>query len=310
MQADLSPVLYMLLLLGTGFALGKGRLLRSEHIGALPALLLNIAYPALIIRSVTTVDVRSLAAESIAVVVVTMAVTLALFFVGRRVLRGHKNAARRPLIIFSMAIGNIVYVALPVIRAVFGDIGVYYTMLHSTAQDVIIWTLYYALFVGGGVLRGMKLKKLVSPCFIALIIALVLAVLGIRPQGVFDDFLSGLGALTIPLALVYVGGVLALSGSIRDWIPDRDTVMISVAKVLIVPLAVFGVMQLVPVSLEIRVLLAVCFSAPATVMSTIWAGQYGFDEKFSIKVLISSTLLFLVAAGVFIVLYGSQNIGG
>jgi predicted permease len=156
----------------------------------------------------------------------------------------------------------------------------------------------------------MKLKKLVSPCFIALIIALVLAVLGIRPQGVFDDFLSGLGALTIPLALVYVGGVLALSGSIRDWIPDRDTVMISVAKVLIVPLAVFGVMQLVPVSLEIRVLLAVCFSAPATVMSTIWAGQYGFDEKFSIKVLISSTLLFLVAAGVFIVLYGSQNIGG
>ena len=84
MQADFSPVLSMVLLIGTGFALSKIRLLRSDHIDALPALLLNIAYPALIISSVTSVNVRRLAAQSVVVIVVTIAVTLTLFFVGRR----------------------------------------------------------------------------------------------------------------------------------------------------------------------------------------------------------------------------------
>lgn len=310
MQADFSSMLLMVMLIAAGFILKKTKLLGDNHINALPAILLNIAYPALIINSVTSVDIRSLAAESLYVVGITIAITLLLFFLGRVVLRKYKNDARKPLIIFSMAVGNIAYVALPVIRAVFGDTGVYYTMLHSSAQDIIIWTLYYSYFVGGGTFKKMGLKKLISPCFIALIIAISLAAFGIKPMGVVSEFLGALGGLTIPLALIYIGGVLALHKGIKEWKPDKDTTIISVVKVLVIPFAVFGIMQLVPVSMEIRVLMAVFFSAPATIMSTIWAKQYGYDYKFSIKVLIISTLLFIVAACIFIVLYGTQSLGG
>jgi len=94
MQADYSSVLYMVLLIATGFALVKTRLLRGDHIGALPALLLGVAYPALIINAVTSVDVRSLAAQSVWVVGVTIAVTLALFFAGRLVLRRYNTVCR------------------------------------------------------------------------------------------------------------------------------------------------------------------------------------------------------------------------
>ena len=302
MQAG--AVLLMVMLMAAGYILRKARLLGDAHTDALPAILLHIAYPALIVGSVTSIDIRSLASESLVVVGATIAITLLLFVLGQAVLSRYADRDRKPLMLFFMAVGNIAYVALPVIRALFGDAGVYYTMLHSSAQDLIIWTLYYSYFFGGGTLRDVRLKKLLSPGLIALVIAVPLAVLGLRPAGVLRDLLSMLGGLTVPLALLYIGGVLARHRA-SDWKPDRDTVLISVGKVLVVPLGVFGVMQLVPASPDIRLLLAVCFAAPAPVMGTLWAKQYGYDHRFSVKALIYSTLLFLLAAGGFMVLKAS-----
>jgi len=309
MEAGLSPVLLMIMLIAAGYTLRKTGILGSAHTDALPAILLHIAYPALIVGSVTSLDIGSLASESLVVVGATIVITLLLFVLGRAVLSRYGNLDRKPLILFSMAIGNIAFVALPVIRVVFGDTGVYYTMLHSSAQDLIIWTLYYSYFVGGGTFQGLRLKKLISPSFVALLISIPLAALGLKPGGVIKDFLSMLGGLTVPLALLYIGGVLA-SHSAADWKPDRDTVLLSVGKVLIIPLAVLGVMQFVPAAPQIRLLLTVCFAAPVPVMSTIWAKQYGYDHRFSVTALLYSTVLFLLAAGGFIAFYGNGPILG
>lgn len=309
MQAGLSPVLLMIMLIAAGYILHKTGLLKDAHTDALPVILLHIAYPALIVGSVTSLDIGSLASESLIVVGGTVVITLLLFLLGRAVLSRYRDRSRKPLILFSMAVGNIAYVALPIIRTVFGDAGVYYTMLHSSAQDLIIWTLYYSCFVGGGTFQDMKLTKLISPSFVALLIAILLAVLGLKPAGVIKDFLTMLGGLTVPLALLYIGGVLA-SLSAADWKPDRDTILLSVGKVLIIPLAVFGVMQFIPVAPQIRLLLAVCFAAPVPVMSTIWAKQYGYDHRFSVTALLYSTVLFLLGAGGFIAFYGKGPILG
>lgn len=302
-MADFSSVALMLLLLATGFLLIKVKLLKSEQTRALSAVLLNAAYPAMIVDSVTSVDIGSLAKESVLVVAITIAITLALFFAGLGVLSRYWNANRKPLLLFTMAIGNIAYVVLPIVRAAFGDVGVYYLMLHSTAQDILIWTLYHAYFVSGGKLKGFNFRKILSPTFAAIVIAIVLSLMGIRPQGIVSDFLSMLASLAVPLALIFVGTVLAEQRNRRDWIPDRDTLLISGFKVVALPLAVFGIMQLVPAGADIKVMMALFFSAPAAVVSTIWAKEYGCDERFSVRVLTFSTLLFLAAAWGFMALY-------
>lgn len=296
MQTDYSSLLIMLALIALGFSARKTSLLQSAQINALPAILLNIAYPALIINSVTSVQIGSLVRESFAVVIVTFVITLLLFFGSIAILKKYENKDRKVLIVFNVSVGNIVYVALPVVRAVFGDNGVYFTMLHSSTQDIIIWTFYYMYFVGGGSIKGITVKKLISPCFISLIAAIVLAMFGIKPQGITSNLLQKLADLTVPLALIYIGGVLAGYNRVKDWIPDRDTIVISFVKVLAIPLIVYGLMQLVPVSHDVKLLLAVVFSAPATILSTVWAKYYKYDYDFSIKTLIFSTALFFIAA--------------
>jgi len=298
MKADYSSLLFMLVLILLGFILIKIKLLQASLLGLLPFILLNVAYPALIINSITSVDVSSLVKEGIVIVSVTLVITLLLFVVGIAILKKYKNKERKPLILLAMAVGNTAYVALPVIYAVFGDIGVYFMTLHNSVQDVLIWTLYYGYFVGGGNLKSIKIKKLISPTLIALIIAIMLAIFRIKPQGVVADLLQALAGLTVPLALIYIGGVLAGYSNLKDWIPDRDTLIISISKVFIVPLIVFGIMQLIPVSLELKLFMTIVFSAPMPLIGIIWAKQYGYDYIFSIKVLLFSTLLFLIAAGV------------
>lgn len=308
MQADYTSLLLMLLLIAVGFGARKAGLLQAAHVDAIPALLFNIAYPALIIRSVTSVDVRSLAFESVAVIVVTVVLTLALFALGTRVLRRYKNPSRRPLLLFNMAVGNITYVALPVIRAVFGDEGVYYAVLHGAAQDIFIWTMYYACFAGGGSLKGLTLRKLASPSLVALLVAAPLACVGLRPAGVLDSAVQAVAGLSIPLALIFVGCVLAGFTQWSDWKPDRDTVVISLFKVVALPLIVFGVMQFVPVSGGVRLLMALMFSAPTAVLTTVWAQHYGYDARFAVRTLTFSTALFFLASGLLFMLINQDAI--
>jgi predicted permease len=297
-QADYSSLLFMSSLLFLGFAMRKTHLLQTEHIEAIPILLLNIAYPALIITSVTSVDIKSLAKESIFIVSATAVFTLMIFAGGLVVLRKYRRMDRKPLLLFSAVVGNIAYVALPVIRAVFGDAGVFYAMLHCTVQDIIIWTLYYTYFTCGGSLRGIKIGNLASPCLAALIIAIMLALAGLKPQGVIAEVLEALAGITVPLALVFVGGMFAVFGW-NAWVPDKATIAIAMVKVVGVPLFIFGILQLAPVSNELRLLLAVFFAAPSTVLSTVWAKLYHLDVAFSIKTLILSTLIFMLVALVF-----------
>jgi predicted permease len=293
MKADYSSLLLMFFLIILGFLLIKLRILKVNQIDVLPAILLNVAYPALILSSVTTVDVTGLAKEGIVVVVMTLVITLLLFFCGILLLRKYKDDKRKPLILFSMAVGNIAYVVLPVIQAIFGDIGVYLTILHSSVQDILIWTLYYAYFIGGGSFRNVTLKKLISPSFIALVTAIILAIFKITPSGPVEDLINSVAGLTVPLALIYIGGVMANNNKLKDWALDKDIIILSISKVFLIPILTFGIMQLIPVTTDIKLLMAVLFSAPVPIISIIWAKQFKFDHSFSIKSLLFSTTLFL-----------------
>jgi len=292
---DFSPLIELLILMMVGFVSRRFNLVKDEHVNALPAVLLNIVYPALVLTSVTSVDISSLASESIIVIAATFIITLVLYFTGQIVLKNYKNYERKPIILFNLAIGNIAYVVLPVIRAVFGDVGVYYALLHATTQDILIWTAYYGYFHSGGGRNKTQLKNLISPCFLALIVSVILAVLRVKFTGVAESVLKPLSGLTIPLALIYIGGALGACSDLKRWLPDMDTIILSVTKVIILPFVVYMLMLLIPMSHDLRILMALVFSAPATLMSTVWAKQFNCDYEFSIKLLFFSTVIFLLA---------------
>ena len=294
-MVDFSPLIVLIILMAIGYISRRLNLLKDEHTNALPAVLLNIAYPALVLMSVTSVDISSLASESIIVVVATLIITIILYFIGQMILRKYKNYERKPILLFTLAVGNITYVVLPIVKAVFGDVGVYYALLHSATQDILIWTVYYGYFHSGGGRNKIKLKKLISPCFIAIIASVILAVFGIKFTGVAESVLKPLAGLTIPLALIYIGGVLGAYSDFKRWLPDMDTIILSFVKVIILPFVVYGLMLITPIPQDLRILIALVFSAPATLMSTVWAKQFNCDYEFSIKLLLFSTVLFLLA---------------
>lgn len=293
-MVDFSPLIIIFATMMTGFIARRFNLLKDEHINALPGVLLNIAYPALIITSVSSVNLGNLAGESMIVIISTFIITLMLYFTGKVTLTKYENYERKPILVFNLAIGNITYVVLPVIKAVFGDIGVYYAVLHSSTQDILIWTLYYVYFQSIGGKNKLNMKKLISPCSVALMVSVILAAFKIELTVVAEAVLNQLSGLTVPLALIYIGGVLGACTDIRRWMPDKETIILSFIKVVFLPLLVYGLMICIGAPNYLRILMALVFSAPATLMSTVWAKQFDCDYEFSIKLLFFSTVIFLL----------------
>lgn len=284
----------MALLLATGFVAGKTRVVDEGGRATLASLLLNVAYPALIIASITRLELRALAGESAMVALVTVFMTLALYFGGLFALKWVKADNRKPIILFAISVGNVTFIALPLISHFFGEIGVYYTVLHGATQDILIWTLYYLYFSGGDLTR-ISVKKLASPATAALALAILMTLCGIKPSGAFDRYLTALGQLSAPLALLFVGA--AMAGWEGSWMPDRQALLVGLVRVFLVPCVFFLISLLLPMQAELRWMLTIMFGAPAAIMTTIWAKQFGYDEIFAMKLVLFTTLLFFAAAG-------------
>ena len=301
--ARLSPVLLLPLIVSIGFIASRVGWIDREHAGILPQIIVNIAYPAMILTSVTSVDIRLLTTESVIVIVATLVITFALYGLGVVALRRYGNAQRRPIIVLALTVGNIAYMALPIIRMLFGEAGVYYAMLHSAAQDLAIWTVCYAYFAGGGTFSGFKLRKMVSPAFVMLALGIVLSLAGIELGGVVEETLVMISKMTTPIALLYVGCIIA--GKDYKWKLDRDSVLVALTKVILIPIVVFCVLRLCRVPNHLTWMLTIMFGSPVTVLGTVWAQQFNLDMSFAIRSSVLLIVLFLTVACAGVVVYSS-----
>ena len=75
---DLNPLLYLIIMVFIGFVAYKLRLLPESTSEAIPALLMNITYPAMIITTFQNLDLDFIISSGIIVVVSTAVFTVSL----------------------------------------------------------------------------------------------------------------------------------------------------------------------------------------------------------------------------------------
>lgn len=274
-----------------GFVLRKTNYLPNSVFEAMPALLFKLCYPLLILQSVTATPIKHLAGDALLVILLTLGVTLILYLISLPLTK-HAPDARRPIYRFNVTVGNLVYVTLPFIAEFFGPRGVVLATLSSTAQDMIIWTLYLAEFNKTEKKKGWRIFA--SPCFLVLMMGILLSAFGIGIPKEFTAFPLVAG-MTTPLGMLYLGAVLA--GFDRDKLSLLLTVPVwigSMVKVMITPLFAGLVMWFVSKNLQLSVMFGLFFSAPGALMSVIWSKEFNRDADYAAAVVLFSTVLFFV----------------
>lgn len=293
----LSDFIFFITVIACGYACAAFHLLPKETEAVLPKLLMNISYPAMILATFTDMELKEIAGTGIFTAIATAVITLALFITSR-FFTSKVAIESRALLRFQSGIGNVVYVAIPLLNALFGSEFLYIIMIHSVIQDIFIWLLYFPMMAGQNALSFKKRVRVIvtNPCMIALAIALIFQAGIWSFPPILAPTIERLGSTAAPLALLYLGFSIRKYGMWR-WVRDRFAITYAALKSIALPVVVFAI-SIPFTDIKTAIILGMLFGAPAPIMSIVWASHYKGDVQRAINNSISSTVIYIFISSI------------
>ncbi|MDF2985147.1 MAG: Auxin Efflux Carrier [Eubacterium sp.] len=308
----ITQILILTLLGATGFAAGKGKLLPENSHKYISALILKITMPFLIF---TTMGNYSFTGETLkngffifllGVVFILMGGLISL---GPCKLMGIRDKALNIYVAQSM-FGNVIFMAYPLLKAMYGDEGIVYAIFFNIANDAILWTLGVYLFNRHNSKNWRdNLSHLANPntiAFLGGIIMIVLkAVSDIEKTAAYERVweilyttFNGLGHTTIYLSMVFIGLILSnvkIAG-ITDILSKSRYLVYSVFKLLIVPVLAIMFFKFTGNFFDVFVkrIVVLQLAMPSSTIVSALALQYDSDYNAATEGIFISTLLSII----------------
>ena len=287
----------MLMIFGivlVGLFAAKRNLWAGELDRKLSVFIMNISMPALILASVMGKDLAFENSELIALGVV--AVVNYVVLIGLAYLIPHLfkvNKARLGICRFMLAFGNVSFIGYPVCDAVFGSKAVFCASVLNIPFNLLVFTIGVSFINGGKAKSAFSPKLILSPCVIASLIAVVIAVARIQMPTPVGQWFHLLGDLTTPCALLIIGSSLSHI-PIRDMFGNRFVYSMTVLRLIILPLAVGGMLALMGVNPFVSDVAVVLSAMPVATNGIMLCLQYGKDERVMTQGLFFTTLMSVV----------------
>lgn len=290
-------VTQMLMIFGivlVGLASAKRNLWAGELDRKLSVFILNVSMPALILASVMGRDLVFEPSELLTlglVAVVNYVILIGLACLIPQI--WHVNRSRQGLARFMLAFGNVSFIGYPVCDAVFGPKAVFCASVLNIPFNLLIFTIGVS-FINGGKARSAFSPKLVfSPCVVASLIAVSIALMGISVPEPVGQWFHLLGDLTTPCALLIIGSSLSHI-PVRDMLGNRFAYAISLLRLIVLPLVVGVVLRLMGVDRFVANVAVVLSAMPIATNGIMLCLQYGKDERVMTQGLFLSTLFSVV----------------
>ena len=165
-------------------------------------------------------------------------------------------------------------------------VGIYRAMLLLYASvfmlidQFMLWTLGVKLTSPTGE-GGFKLKKMINPATVAIVLAIVLKFTGIRIPVLLDTAFSKTGSTASPLAMIYVGGIFA-GISLKKYLREISLYGIVLLKMILAPVFLFLILGLFPVSGELRLATSLIVGMPTMTAVVMMANASGLDGDYAL----------------------------
>lgn len=288
----------MLMIFGivlVGLFAAKRNLWAGDLDRKLSIFIMNISMPALILASVMGKDLAFENSELISLAVV--AVVNYVVLIGLAYLIPHLfkvNKARLGISRFMLAFGNVSFIGYPVCDAVFGPKAVFCASVLNIPFNLLVFTIGVSFINGGKAKSAFSPRLILSPCVVASLIAVVIAVARIQMPTPVGQWFHLLGDLTTPCALLIIGSSLSHI-PVRDMLGNRFVYSMTLLRLFILPLSVGGVLALMGVNPFVSDVAVVLSAMPVATNGIMLCLQYGKDERVMTQGLFFTTLLSVVS---------------
>lgn len=206
-------------------------------------------------------------------------------------------------------LGNIVFLGFPLLDALFpGGEAILYAALYQLVMNTVLWTYgIYKLNPDQNEKGFRNLKKLVNPNTIALVIGLLMMIFKLRLPDIIYNPLAGLGSTTLYLAMLYIGILLAKI-KIVGMFKKRDVLILSLNKLLIIPVILIMLIQLILNFLSVKMdetafsVIILEASMPCMIILVLLAKRFGSDDSKAMENFVVSTILSIISLPIVIYL--------
>lgn len=186
---------------------------------------------------------------------------------------------------------NCGFIGIPLINSVLGSTGVFYLTAYMVAFNIFSWTHGVILMEKKCSFKNLR-EGLLSPVFIATVIAVFLFFLQIHIPGMVLDSMEYIADMNTPLAMM-VAGFSVAQADLPKMCRNARIYFISFIKLLLLPLLMLLVLSFMHMSVEVADTILIATACPSAATGTMMAIRYRQNYTYSSEIFALSTVLSL-----------------
>ena len=285
-------VLTMILPVLAGFVATKAKILSEDYPKKLSTFVLYTCQPFLLISLVWGTEYSSsktamgLTLFAVGFICHSIAALIAFF-----ITLPYKDKGMGRILEHCITFGNCGFFGIPIIRAVFGESGVFYSGFFIITFNVVLWS-YGNLVIGRARkevrinLRKILLNAGTIPCFLGM--ALYLCRVPIYAP--ILKSMKTIGDACTPLSMIIVGALLARI-PFKKLLSDINVYIASTVKLILTPITVALLLRLFGFSEYVCIFGALMMTLPSATSSVMFAQTYDMHPELSAHTVGISTIL-------------------
>ncbi len=281
-----------------GFVAGKAHLVSEQASKDLSAILVEITLPASIFSSMLRELETDLLINAALLFFIGFACLALEYGAGRLLVKFFRiRKENQGLFLYNSMFTNASFMGFPVANAIFGSVGVFLASIVNLSLTITTFSF------GIGLVRGdqeskekFSLRKNVfTNINIAIILGMICFLTGFRFPEPAENFIAYFANVTTPMSMLVVGLNMS-KGRVRDLMTDRDAHLLTITRLIVMPLLLFGILKLLPLGAYplVAQMILVVFAMPVPALCLILSEKYGGNTQFAVTTIFQTTLFSIV----------------
>ena len=303
--ALLNKMLVFLVLMVIGYVLARRGKMDRGSIKVVSSLTLNVFLTGSILNSTLGAGVDLSWSELGRVFLVVWVMQLLGYLIAWLVsLLVPTNREHKPLFELLMSMGNSMFVALPIVDALFpGSHAVFYVSLSCLPFNVLLFTYGVWRLQSGRKDFHLRFRDILSVPLLAALAALILFLAKPPLPNAVKGLISTLAGATTPMSMLVIGASLG-TVSLLDAFRSGRLYIASAVRLLVIPLITWLVLGLLTDDPVLLMTMTIVAGSPAAVVLTVMANQYDRDAVYTAEGTLQSTALSMLTIPLLVLLLG------
>lgn len=284
----LRQTIIMLILIIAGVICSKTKIISKETNRDLSKFVLQVVNPIVIFTSYQ-MEYREELVRNLLLTFVLSGLAFVIMIIAANIFVRKKEGRETAIERFSAIYSNCGFMGIPLMKALFGDEGVFYLTAFITVFNLIVWTHGIILISGEKNLKSV-VKVFYSPTIIAIVLGLITFFARIRISSVPMEALDFIADINTPMAMI-VSGVTMADTNVLKLLKKGRIYYISFIKLLLIPLLLVFVLSFFDIDEKVRMTVIVAASAPPAAMCTLQCIRYNRNSVYASEIFSAGTIL-------------------